>query len=50
LNIRGCPKLKECKEITGEEWDKIADIPKFVYWNEEEDIFEIIYVKLVIFV
>jgi len=47
-NIRVCQKL-ECKERTGEEWDKIAHIAKFVYLNEE-DIFEIIYVKLVIFV
>jgi len=37
LKIRGCPTLKErCKKGTGEDWDKIAHIPKLhVDWMQK---------------
>jgi Leucine-rich repeat (LRR) protein len=31
LNIYGCPKLeKRCKKETGEDWHKIAHVPKLI--------------------
>ncbi|PNY08096.1 NBS-LRR resistance protein [Trifolium pratense] len=33
LTIHGCPTLKKrCEEQTGEDWDKIAHIPKLLIW------------------
>jgi hypothetical protein len=33
LTIRGCPALKKrCEEDIGEDWDKIAHIPKLLIW------------------
>jgi hypothetical protein len=38
LDIRGCPTLKErCKEGTGEDWDKIAHIPKLEIGISDSD-------------
>jgi len=50
LNTIGIEDIYHINTSINGSGDAIPHIPKIVYWNEEEDIFELIYVKLVIFV